>query len=484
MPIAAVPAYLGRDFADASPALRFGILLSIWTSRQDQEAEVHQRAQARSNEGYAVTNLLNRGIDHAIARLTDADFCRQNRLQALPDLWSKNDFGARHAWKRIASLSEADRLLAVSLIDRMASLARALPASSLLQLEAKAVAPFTTGLGNEHPLENGFAFLNPYGLPYLPGSGVKGVLRRAAQELADGSWGDTHGWSHEAIATLTVNQRKVGLSVIDVLFGREPAGGESEHVRGVLSFWDVIPQIAGEGLLVEVMTPHQSHYYQQKPEPKRHDQKAHDKWIKETAGSLSPHDSGQPTPISFLTVPPGSSFRFHVVCDEVRLKRLAPVLLECKPEDDEPRWKSLLLAAFEHAFQWLGFGAKTAVGYGAMALDRDALNRARQAQRKAAEEARRRATLDKLSENQRKVFQLQDKLQQRRQDLSGRKERWGQALTAEVQALVNQARGEGWTSDERSQLAAMLQQWLEQVIEIDWKEARKRLGLTPWFNQS
>ena len=53
-----------------------------------------------------------------------------------------------------------------------------------------ATASFTTGLGNEHPLENGFVFLNPYGLPYLPGSGVKGVLRQAARELAGGDWGD------------------------------------------------------------------------------------------------------------------------------------------------------------------------------------------------------------------------------------------------------------------------------------------------------
>ncbi|MBW1963132.1 MAG: hypothetical protein JRJ04_16955, partial [Deltaproteobacteria bacterium] len=44
--------------------------------------------------------------------------------------------------------------------------------------------PFVTGVGMEHPLENGFAFLSPYGLPYLPGSSVKGVLRKAAEELA------------------------------------------------------------------------------------------------------------------------------------------------------------------------------------------------------------------------------------------------------------------------------------------------------------
>jgi hypothetical protein len=56
-------------------------------------------------------------------------------------------------------------------------------AQGALTIEALSTAPFATGLGNEHPIENGFAFLTPYGLPYLAGSGLKGVLRRAAQEL-------------------------------------------------------------------------------------------------------------------------------------------------------------------------------------------------------------------------------------------------------------------------------------------------------------
>ena len=30
MPIAAVPKYLGQNFKDASPALRFGMLLPLW----------------------------------------------------------------------------------------------------------------------------------------------------------------------------------------------------------------------------------------------------------------------------------------------------------------------------------------------------------------------------------------------------------------------------------------------------------------------
>ncbi len=218
-----------------------------------------------------------------------------------------------------------------------------------LRLDALATAPFTTGLGNEHPLENGFAFLNPYGLPYLPGSGVKGVLRQAARELASGDWNEIYGkagWTNDLLPSPLRGRGAggEGLSMLDALFGLESCDGDTFHLRGALTFWDVIPQIKGDSLAVEIMTPHQSHYYQQK---------AH-------AGSANPHDSGQPVPISFLTVPPGSGFAFYVVCDLAHLNRLAPDLAV------DSRWKTLLEAAFAHAFQWLGFGAKTAVGYGAM----------------------------------------------------------------------------------------------------------------------
>ena len=189
-----------------------------------------------------------------------------------------------------------------------------------MRLDARAIAPFTTGLGNEHPLENGFAFLNPYGLPYLPGSGVKGVLRQAAHELASGEWDDSHGWSEEPCYPLLIGgkpvldakKQPVVLSMLDVLFGRETSSGESDHVRGALMFWDVIPQVEGDSLMVEIMTPHQGHYYQ---------------WKKDQRGNeieVPPHESGQPNPISFLTVPPGSRFVFHVRCDLALLGRLAP----------------------------------------------------------------------------------------------------------------------------------------------------------------
>jgi CRISPR-associated protein Cmr6 len=307
-----------------------------------------------------------------------------------PGLWEKNTDAAKEAWQKVAQLTPDDRKRSEALLGRQQACAAV--CSEIFQLNATAIAPFTTGLGNEHPLENGFAFLWPYGLPYLPGSGVKGVVRRAAQELASNEWGDTRGWSTGKAYTLTAGKERIGLSVIDVLFGLESGNGETEHVRGALSFWDVIPQIKGNSLMVEVMTPHQSHYYQEKREPK-------------SGNSLSPHDSGQPNPITFLTVPAGSKFSFHVVCDRLHLERLTADrnegAIDLLTEDNgTPRWQQLLAAAFEHSFEWLGFGAKTAVGYGAM--ETEAMQKAREARwqqhrqseaprAKAAEAARQEA---------------------------------------------------------------------------------------------
>lgn len=184
------------------------------------------------------------------------------------------------------------------------------------RISATSTAPFATGLGNEHPIENGFAFLTPYGLPYLAGSGVKGILRRAMQELLADS---TEGFSDEAI---------------HVLFGPETVNQPEDARRGALDFWDVFPSPAGGRLVVEIMTPHFGNYYQ---------------------GKDTPHDSGQPVPVSFLAVPAKSDFDFHVVCHPSRL-----------PAHLQNEWCSLLDKAFEHAFEWVGFGAKTSVGYGAM----------------------------------------------------------------------------------------------------------------------
>lgn len=319
MPIAAVPDYLAKEnLSDASPGLRFGMYLPLWG------------VNSRSKTTLWTTHDINYRV--AGKDKEEREFKDDNKRPALG---------------QAARLTATDQAVMKALAHRQIALADSLIASGqLLTLDAKSVAPFTTGLGNEHPLENGFAFLNPYGLPYLPGSGVKGVLRQAARELARGDWSETHGWTFDAI---------------NALFGNEDS---NDARRGALSFWDVFPRIEGNRLMVEVMTAHQSHYYQ---------------------ANQSPHESGQPNPINFLTVPPGSGFTFHVVCNRPFLARIAPGLAK----DD--RWKALLAEAFAHAFDWLGFGAKTAVGYGAMEVDRTKLEEQRRREAQERDERQRQA---------------------------------------------------------------------------------------------
>lgn len=262
--------------------------------------------------------------------------------------------GWKPGWKALKSKTDVftrvanalpahSRQTLTALRARQASLASQL-GDAVLAYPARLSAPLVTGLGNEHPLENGFAFLNPHGLPYLAGSGVKGVLRRAAEELANGEWGDSFGWDQTAI---------------DVLFGLETPNGDAEatRTRGALVFWDLFfqpPSSRDSILTVEIMTPHHTGYLQ---------------------GEGTPHANESPTPIPFLALPAGCEATLYVSCHITRMLAALPQV--------RGTWKSLLEAALAHAGDWLGFGAKTAVGYGRLALD-PKVHAQRQARRETA----------------------------------------------------------------------------------------------------
>lgn len=420
MPIAAVPRYLGDNFDQASPGMRFGMYLRIWgQDRQSKKTlwtthDLHHEVRGQRQETRAVKVENKRSAIDAACKL---------------------------------DVNDKDALKACC--DRQQALAEPLLAAGrLASYHARAVAPFATGLGNEHPTENGFAFLWPYGLPYLPGSGVKGVLRAAAREL---------GWpDDERIA----------------LFGSDPprnGSGDDDGAalrRGALSFWDVLPRLEGERLMVDVMTPHQTHYHQ----PKAGGTRGNDR---STAGSSNPHDSGQPNPIYFLTVPPGSHFVFHVACDPARL---LPAL------QDQGRWREHLNAAFEHAFEWLGFGAKTAVGYGAMQRDPAAAERRAEREARAQrqrEEAERKARLAAMSENMRRIETFRDEFAVRAEQLRGGKDKPNTVYHGKARGLAKDAlEGPGWTAEERRLAAVAIEEWLPKVVQVDIKDERKKLKLT------
>jgi CRISPR-associated protein Cmr6 len=487
MPIAAVPGYLQSADPDfylaAPPGHRFLLYFPVWGHNgeaggvdwrtKDRVKKYRRKAGQLVDDGW--TDLANDQFACTIAAGK-----KPAHVDETPRARRPSEDQGLAPWRQMIE----------ALARRQTAAAQGIPQDARLRLDAIAQAPFATGLGNEHPLENGFAFLNPYGLPYLPGTGVKGVLRQAARELASGEWGDSNGWSTRKVYPLMQGEgdkrkpviddgtkQPINLSLLDVLFGLESKDGDKVHVRAALSFWDVIPQIAGDSLMVEIMTPHQSHYYQP------------------VAGSTGPHDSGSPNPISFLTVPPGSGFAFHVVCDVAHLARLTRDHPEGAPDllaEGDRHWQSLLRHAFEHAFAWLGFGAKTAVGYGAMRRDSEAEVKAAklraereaqaQRQREAAEREARRAA---MSENMRRVEAFKEEFAARAEQLRGGKEKPNAAYHDRARRLAKDAlEGAAWTAEERRAAAEAIEEWLPKVVQVDLKDERKKLRLAALKGQA
>ncbi len=374
---AAVPAYL-KDFFDAPPGHRFSLYYAGW------------------NDDWSKPK-------GGVVPMLDA-------LKRLPE----------HSIKLLAAFRARQNSAAEMLGDQV------------LALPCIGTAPFATGLGNEHPLENGFAFLAPYGLPYLAGSGIKGVIRKAAEELASGEWGEqgeAKGWDEGAIRALFGP-------------GEEDRTRDTHPQQGALRFWDVLPLLHKNEMAVEIMTPHHGEYYQQ--------------------GKHGPHNSESPNPISFLAVPAKSTFTFFVECNAALLR------------DDTLRqaWRNLLEAAFEHAAKWLGFGAKTAVGYGRMRIDERAIEEAREKmkQQEHADE------LASLSPNLRRIVEFKAAFDARAKQLLGGKDNPNTVFHEKARALARDAAG--WSKEEKLAAADAIEEWLPRVVKIDIKDERKKLKLS------
>lgn len=302
MAVAAVPKNIGHDFTSAPPGHRFGLYFEGW-------------------------NVNGWTLDKE-----DRDNSQTGKTAAL---------------RRVLPIAKDAQQLAESIRNRQQAIV-SVRSTAGLSLPAISTAPFMTGLGCEHPLENGFAFLNPYGIPYLPGAGIKGIVLRAAVKLAKGEFPEgTQGWTDDTVKAL---------------FGvaSENADEDVAGSAGALCFWDAIPALKDK-LALEIMTPHYARYYE---------------------GSESPHDSGQPNPIPLLAVPVGTQFTFHVTCETGRLDS---GLID--------QWRTLVEAALVFAFDWLGFGAKTSVGYGQFSVDVKAQRDIEESARLRAEQAAQAARL-------------------------------------------------------------------------------------------
>lgn len=91
--------------------------------------------------------------------------------------------------------------------------------------------------------------------------------------------------------------------------------------------------------------------------------------------------------------------------------------------------------------------------------------------------ARKAARLVELTVNLRDVEALADVLQQRAEALRGGKDKPNTVLHAQARTLAKRALAEGWPLSERVALADVLETALPKVVQIDWKDERKKLQI-------
>lgn len=207
---------------------------------------------------------------------------------------------------------------------------------------------FVTGTGRNHPVENGFAWHPTLGTPYLPGSSVKGMIRRWAEEAGE-------SMARIVAAFGPDNQRDPEHPVVTSGDGPTPRGA------GRVIVFDAIP-VKPARVEADVLTPHYANWTPEDP----------------------PGDWRSPVPVPFLVTAAGTDFLFAIVRAGSRVDA-AGKDGDTDLVDDVWRWLASALGK-------TGGGAKTAVGYGRFARA-DAATRQVQ-QRLAAHQAQARRAAD------------------------------------------------------------------------------------------
>lgn len=221
--------------------------------------------------------------------------------------------------------------------------------------QVKVSGRLAAGLGNASVLENGLSLNHTYGLPYLPGTGLKGLASAMAHlGLQDEAW--RRGVEQQ-------DGRWVGQGEHHkLLFGAMDTGAEDAAAGLVIfhdAWWDPEPEQGKPETHLpfqpDVMTPHHQAY--------------------NLEGGDWPNDWESPVPVPFLSA--GGTFRIALTGSE--------------------EWVEAAFEILQMAFQHLGFGAKTQIGYGRGNLDRHESPEER-AEREAAEAAEAKARAEREAE--------------------------------------------------------------------------------------
>ncbi len=214
-------------------------------------------------------------------------------------------------------------------------------------LNLKTSSRLVVGLGSGHVLETSLSLHHIFGIPYIPASALKGVVRMVSfWEIAE----KLNKNSDEEIEKLQrqLYDEEISSSDNEELLKHKLLFG-TQNFKGLLVFLDAFPIIEQNQQIFEldVMTPHYQGYYTQ---------------------DQAPGDWENPNPIVFLTVKEGISFCFNVLFDKFRAGRILG-------DEDFPREAKDIINSYsdlssevkkwlETALREFGVGAKTRLGYG------------------------------------------------------------------------------------------------------------------------
>ncbi len=188
------------------------------------------------------------------------------------------------------------------------------------------------GLGNESIYETSMTLHHVYGIPYIPGSAVKGVVRSyIISEL--------FGKNDKGRLDLeNAEARALETKWFCDIFGCPEYSFYKKSMKGRISFFDSLP-LSQPKIKIDIMNPHYAPYYS------------------DSSGKTPPADYHNPNPIPFLIVE-DTEFEFIIGVKEI---------------DNIPLQEGKFLGKtpLSVAFEWMekalnehGIGAKTAVGYG------------------------------------------------------------------------------------------------------------------------
>jgi CRISPR-associated protein Cmr6 len=171
--------------------------------------------------------------------------------------------------------------------------------------------PVICGMGERTPGENGLTLHPVYGVPFLPGTSLKGILR--AWVLSQ-TWGAD--WEEGGVH-------------FHALFGQ----GGHDGAAAIVDILDALPVPSAEVFTLDVLTPHHADYYQ---------------------GNGAPLGWEGPNPVQFLAAATGVRYRVVVEGDPAWVTRAT-------------EWLALALAE-------RGVGAKSRAGHGRFECERLAAN--------------------------------------------------------------------------------------------------------------